>query len=232
MIYRPTFCACFLARGMPLDIAEGWLGVGNLQNKFAGARFLPGACCLARHQDVPGDPVDRAASSCALLRRRTGGRRGKGQDGKVRRNSFDAGRGKPNLCDAREGTGERSGHGADRDGQRRQVCSRWGAGRDIHADASASGLGTQQTVTLQPGQVLQITLQLNPSIVTTSVTVAAADSAAQSPAPAQTITEKTLRDAPNYNERMESLLPLVPGVHVVGYSRSGDVCGRGCHGDR
>jgi outer membrane receptor for ferrienterochelin and colicin len=32
------------------------------------------------------------------------------------------------------------------------------------------------------------------------------------PAPSETISEKTLRDAPNVNERFESLLPLIPGV--------------------
>ena len=78
--------------------------------------------------------------------------------------------------------------------------------------ASVSGLEGKQTVRLEAGQVVKVSLQLAPAVVVTSVKVSAPDSAAQSPAPTQTITEKTLRDAPNYNERMESLLPLVPGV--------------------
>jgi Carboxypeptidase regulatory-like domain len=79
--------------------------------------------------------------------------------------------------------------------------------------ASAPGLETQQTVTLQPSQVLEVAIELRPSVVMTSVKVSASDStAATSPAPTQAISEKTVRDAPNINERMESLLPLVPGV--------------------
>jgi outer membrane receptor protein involved in Fe transport len=78
--------------------------------------------------------------------------------------------------------------------------------------ASVSGLEGKQTVRLEAGQVVKVSLQLAPAVVVTSVKVSAPDSAAQSPAPTQIITEKTLRDAPNYNERMESLPPLVPGV--------------------
>jgi hypothetical protein len=78
--------------------------------------------------------------------------------------------------------------------------------------ASAPGLDAQQIITLQPNQILQISLQLKPTVAVTSVNVTAADSATVSPAPTQTITEKTVRDAPNINERLEALLPLVPGV--------------------
>jgi hypothetical protein len=78
--------------------------------------------------------------------------------------------------------------------------------------ASAPGLDAQQIVTLQPNQILQISLQLKPTVAVTSVNVSASDSAAGSPAPTQTIGQKTLRDAPNVNERLETLLPLVPGV--------------------
>ena len=79
--------------------------------------------------------------------------------------------------------------------------------------ASAPGLEDQQAVAVETGQVSEVSLELRPAVVTESVNVTATpDSAAQSPAPTQTITEKTIRDAPNYNERMESLLPLVPGV--------------------
>ncbi len=78
--------------------------------------------------------------------------------------------------------------------------------------ASAPGLDAQQIITLQPNQILQISLQLKPTVAVTSVNVTAADSAAGSPTPTQTIRAKTLRDAPNMNERIENLLPLVPGV--------------------
>jgi len=78
--------------------------------------------------------------------------------------------------------------------------------------ASAPGLEAQQIVTLQPNQIPQISLQLKPTVAVASVNVSAPDSAAGSPGPTQTIGEKTLRDAPNVNERLETLLPLVPGV--------------------
>jgi len=78
--------------------------------------------------------------------------------------------------------------------------------------ATAPGLEGEETVEVQANQVLRISLQLKPTVVTTSVNVSAPDSGAESLVPTQTITEKTLRDAPNVNERMESLLPLVPGV--------------------
>ena len=74
--------------------------------------------------------------------------------------------------------------------------------------ASAPGLEDQQAVTVEAGQISAVSFQLRPAVVTQSVSVTASvDSAAQSPAPTQIITEKTVRDAPNYNERMESLLP-------------------------
>lgn len=80
--------------------------------------------------------------------------------------------------------------------------------------ATAPGLVGEQTIEVQANQALKISLQLKPAVVMTSVNVSAdSDSGgAGSLAPTQTITEKTLRDAPNANERMESLLPLVPGV--------------------
>jgi hypothetical protein len=78
--------------------------------------------------------------------------------------------------------------------------------------ASETGLDAQQIITLQPNQILQISLQLKPTVAVTTVNVSAPDSAAGSPTPTQTIRASTLRDAPNMNERMETLLPLVPGV--------------------
>ncbi|MBV8631881.1 MAG: TonB-dependent receptor [Silvibacterium sp.] len=79
--------------------------------------------------------------------------------------------------------------------------------------ASAPGLEDQQAVTVESAQTAEVVFQLRPAVVTTSVNVtASADSASESVAPTQTISDKTLRDAPNMNERMETLLPLVPGV--------------------
>src|SRR5258705_1332197 len=48
--------------------------------------------------------------------------------------------------------------------------------------------------------------------VTTSVVVTPDPAETKDPAPSETISEKTLRDAPNVNQRFESSLPLVPGV--------------------
>ena len=78
--------------------------------------------------------------------------------------------------------------------------------------ATFSGLEAVQTVSVVANRRAQISLELRPPAVETSVTVTAAESAAKVPAPTETITQQTLRDAPNVNERLESLLPLVPGV--------------------
>ena len=78
--------------------------------------------------------------------------------------------------------------------------------------ASFSGLDAEQAVLVEASRVVQVELQLRPEKVKASVTVQASDTDAKAPAPTETITEKTLRDAPNANERLESLLPLVPGV--------------------
>jgi len=48
--------------------------------------------------------------------------------------------------------------------------------------------------------------------VTTSVVVTPETAETKDPAPSETISEETLRDAPNVNQRFESSLPLVPGV--------------------
>jgi len=78
--------------------------------------------------------------------------------------------------------------------------------------ANAPGLEAEQTVILEASQAMQVSLQLKPVRTTTTIDVASADTAQKTPAPTQTIVEKTLRDAPNVNERLETLLPLVPGV--------------------
>ena len=64
-----------------------------------------------------------------------------------------------------------------------------------------------------PTQVVQIPLQLRPPQVNTSVTVTANETEPQEPPlQTETINEKVIRDAPNTNERFDTLLPLVPGV--------------------
>ena len=65
---------------------------------------------------------------------------------------------------------------------------------------------------VQAGIVLKLDIQLAPVAVETSVTVNETYNDANAPTTIETITEKTIADAPNVNERFESLLPLVPGV--------------------
>src|SRR5439155_1620314 len=55
-------------------------------------------------------------------------------------------------------------------------------------------------------------LHLKPAEVKSSVTVTAGAPETKDPAPSETVSEKTLREAPNVNERFESSLPLIPGV--------------------
>lgn len=62
------------------------------------------------------------------------------------------------------------------------------------------------------GSEAHVLLELKPSEVTASVEVKADQTQTNDPAPSETISDKTLRDAPNVNERFESALPLVPGV--------------------
>ena len=59
---------------------------------------------------------------------------------------------------------------------------------------------------------MKVELELKPVSVQTSVTVSETYNDATVPAVTETITQKTIDDAPNVNERFESLLPLVPGV--------------------
>ena len=79
-------------------------------------------------------------------------------------------------------------------------------------EATSSGLEAIQTIAVYANQVVQVPLQLRPPQVNTSVTVTANETNAKNPAPTETINEKTIRDAPNVNERFDTLLPLVPGV--------------------
>jgi outer membrane receptor for ferrienterochelin and colicin len=79
-------------------------------------------------------------------------------------------------------------------------------------EAFLSGLEAAQTISVEAGKFARAELQLKPADVKSSVTVTATASETKDAAPSETISEKTLRDAPNVNERFESSLPLVPGV--------------------
>jgi hypothetical protein len=74
-------------------------------------------------------------------------------------------------------------------------------------EATAPGLDSQQSVNVTSGDVAEVTLTLQIAKTTTDVTVTA-----NSATSAQTIDQKTIDNAPNANERFETLLPLVPGV--------------------
>src|SRR6266478_2799355 len=79
-------------------------------------------------------------------------------------------------------------------------------------EAFLSGLEAARTISVEAGKIVRTELQLKPADVKSSVTVTATAPETKGPAPSETISEKTLRDAPNVNERFESSLPLVPGV--------------------
>jgi hypothetical protein len=77
-------------------------------------------------------------------------------------------------------------------------------------EAVSPGLAMQQTVRIEAAAI-HVLLYLRPVEVTSSVVVKA-DAEPRQPAPSETISSNTLRDAPNVNERFEGSLPLIPGV--------------------
>src|ERR1700681_1216930 len=79
-------------------------------------------------------------------------------------------------------------------------------------EVSLSGLEAAGTIRVEAGKIVRAELQLKPADVKSSVTVTASAPETKDPAPSETISEKTLREAPNVNERFESSLPLIPGV--------------------
>jgi Carboxypeptidase regulatory-like domain len=79
-------------------------------------------------------------------------------------------------------------------------------------EASFPGLDATQMLSVETGSTAQISLELKASEVRDSVTVTADASETNTPSPSDTITSTTVRNAPNKDERAESLLPLVPGV--------------------
>ena len=78
-------------------------------------------------------------------------------------------------------------------------------------EATTTGFKAVRTLRVASEEV-ELALELKPEAVTTSVVVTADPAETRRPAPSETISDKTLREAPNVNERFESALPLIPGV--------------------
>jgi hypothetical protein len=84
------------------------------------------------------------------------------------------------------------------------------------AEATAPGLKGALPVDVAAGETAAAEIPLELTVVTSSVTVAATDDAiavvAVQSAQSVTITQSSVESAPNSTEKVESLLPLVPGV--------------------
>jgi carboxypeptidase family protein len=78
--------------------------------------------------------------------------------------------------------------------------------------ATFSGLDAERIVRVESDLAVHVQLKMRPAETTASVTVRGSDAGSTPSIPSETINEKTLRDAPNPDERFETLLPLVPGV--------------------
>ncbi len=82
-----------------------------------------------------------------------------------------------------------------------------------HIEASAPGLKAELTVEVSPGMVSAIKVELSVAAVTNAVTVTASDAPLiEESALKNTISQTTVENAPNQDEKIDSLLPLVPGV--------------------
>src|SRR6266478_1491340 len=80
-------------------------------------------------------------------------------------------------------------------------------------EASAPGLNTTLSVEVKPGTASVVPIELGMAAVTSTVTVAANDPPAiEESAQKNTISRLIVEEAPNQTEKIESLLPLVPGV--------------------
>jgi len=79
-------------------------------------------------------------------------------------------------------------------------------------EASFETLKGELSIKIEPDQLVELPIQLTMPEIKTSVTVSATESTSASPAPGETIKEKTVINAPNANEQFQGLLPLVPGV--------------------
>ena len=78
--------------------------------------------------------------------------------------------------------------------------------------AQFPGLEAAENVAVNGSTVTKSSLQLKPSAIKSEITVTAEEPKVETSTTAQTISENTVRDAPNRNDRVESVLPLVPGV--------------------
>jgi len=78
-------------------------------------------------------------------------------------------------------------------------------------EAESSGFNAVETISVESND-LRPDIELKPDAVRTSVVVTADQSESKAAAPNETISDKTLRDAPSVDERFESSLPLIPGV--------------------
>src|SRR5271166_898201 len=81
-------------------------------------------------------------------------------------------------------------------------------------EAAVPGLAATQVLTVEVNKVLQISFELKPTAVHDSVTVTAtaSEALASSASPSGSITSSTLSNAPNIDDRAESILPIIPGV--------------------
>ena len=68
------------------------------------------------------------------------------------------------------------------------------------------------TVVVEPAKASEVVLQLSPVQVRSTVEVTATEDQVQTSSSTTAITEKTITNAPNANDRAETLLPLIPGV--------------------
>jgi hypothetical protein len=78
--------------------------------------------------------------------------------------------------------------------------------------ATAPGLEAQQLVIVNTGEAIEVSLRLQIANTTTNVAVTASAGDSDLTTTTQTVEQKTIEDAPNADQKFESLLPLVPGV--------------------
>jgi hypothetical protein len=78
--------------------------------------------------------------------------------------------------------------------------------------ATAPGLEAQQLVIVNTGEAIEVSLRLQIANTTTNVAVTASAGDTDLTTTTQTVEQKTIEDAPNADQKFESLLPLVPGV--------------------
>lgn len=78
--------------------------------------------------------------------------------------------------------------------------------------ATATGLEGEMSVSVDAGEVADVELKMEVAATTSSVTVRADAPTVDIATDDQTVKQKTIDDAPNSDQKFESLLPLVPGV--------------------